>query len=132
TVYLGQGIYVSGTVSLKSHMTLKLDAGAVLSGSHNINDYWPSSRVGLGHTYGTDIAGEGQLTGLLVAKDVTDVTIEGPGTIDGQSDAFMSGIIHKPHDYAPEAVRNPAAFEKAMDDPAYGPLEPLSGGAARP
>jgi polygalacturonase len=128
TVYLGAGNYVSGTLRLRSHVTLKLDHGAVLSGSHNIRDYWPSSRVGLGHTYGTDIAGEGQLAGLLVATNVNDVAIEGPGTIDGQSDSFMSNIIHKPHDYAPEAVRSPRAFEAAMDDPAYGPLEPVATG----
>ncbi|MEP7130923.1 MAG: glycosyl hydrolase family 28-related protein [Sphingomicrobium sp.] len=66
TVYLGQGTYVSGSVSLKSHMTLKLGRGAVLSGSHNIKDYWPSSRIGLGHTYGADIAGEGQVTGRAI------------------------------------------------------------------
>ena len=127
-VYLGAGNYVSGTLRLRSHVTLKLDHGATLLGSHDIKDYWPSSRVGLGHTYGTDIAGEGQLTGLLVATDVNDVAIEGPGTIDGQSDAFMSKTIHKPQDYAPSAVRNPAAFEKAMDDPAYGPFEPVATG----
>lgn len=132
TVYLGPGRYVSGTLRLRSHLRLKLDHGAVLAGSHDIKDYWPSASIGLGHTYGTDIAGEGQLTGLIVAVNVSDVSIEGPGIIDGQSDAFMSTAIHKSEDYVPAAVRNPTTFEKAMYDPAYGPLEPLGGGSGRP
>ena len=52
TVYLGQGTYVSGTLRLKSHLTLKLDHGATLAGSHDIKRYWASSSIGLGHAYG--------------------------------------------------------------------------------
>jgi len=130
TVYFGGGRYVSGTLLLQSHVTLKLDHGAVLSGSHDIADYLPGSQFGLARKYGTNIAGEGTLAGLIVAKDVTDVGIEGPGIIDGESDAFMSSTIHAPKDYAPEAVRHPEAFEAAMHDPAYGPFEP--GASGRP
>jgi polygalacturonase len=128
TVYFGSGSYVSGTLQLRSHMIVKLGPGSVLSASRDIRDYRPSSSIGLGHTYGTDIAGEGQLTGLLVATGVTDVTVEGPGIIDGQSDAFMSNRIHNPHDYLPASVRSPKAFEAAMNDPAYGPFEPVASG----
>ena len=128
TVYFGPGRYVSGTLLLKSHVTLKLDRGAVLAGSHDIADYLPGSQFGLARNYGTNIAGEGTLAGLIVAKDVTDVGIEGPGIIDGESDAFMSSTIHAPKDYAPEAVRHPEAFEAAMHDPAYGPFEPVASG----
>lgn len=39
TVYFPAGKYISGTLCLKSHITLNLDAGAVLMGSVNIEDY---------------------------------------------------------------------------------------------
>ena len=128
TVYIGGGTFMSGTLLLKSHMTLKLDQGAVLAGSHDVADYLPSTAVGLGDIYGTDLAGEGHRAGLLVAKNVEGLTIEGPGIVDGQSDAFMSGIIHAPRDYSPQSVRNPEAFEAAMHDKAYGPFEVIPGG----
>lgn len=128
TVYFGPGRYVSGTLLLKSHITLKLDQGAVLSGSHDIKDYLPGSAFGLARNYGTNIAGEGTLVGLLVGYNVSDVSVEGPGIIDGQSDAFMSKTIHAPRDYDPAAVRNPAAFEAAMHDPEYGPFETVESG----
>src|SRR5579864_3200947 len=38
-VYLSPGIYLSGTVELKSNVTLHLGAGATLLGSPNIEDY---------------------------------------------------------------------------------------------
>ena len=39
TVLFPAGRFVSGTIYLKSHVTLFLDAGAVLEGSKNLNDY---------------------------------------------------------------------------------------------
>ncbi len=127
-VFFGPGRYVSGTLFLKSHITLKLDQGAVLAGSHDVGDYLPSPSIGLARDYGTNIAGEGMLTGLIVAMDVSDVAIEGPGIIDGENDAFMSDTIHAPLDYDPSAVRNPQAFAAAMHDPDFGPMETVATG----
>ncbi len=123
TVYLGAGMWISGTLKLKSHMTLKLDHGAILAGSQNVADYVPGASVGLGDVYGTNLAGEGRSAGLLVARNVEDLTIEGPGTIDGQSGAFLSNDLHAPRDYSPAAVRNPQGFEAAMHDRNFGPFE---------
>ena len=39
TVYFPAGKFLSGTLFLKSYVTLHLDAGAVLVGSKNLNDY---------------------------------------------------------------------------------------------
>ncbi|MBS0000726.1 MAG: hypothetical protein KFF73_17220 [Cyclobacteriaceae bacterium] len=39
TVYFPAGRYVSGTLFLKSHVKLHLDAGAVLEGSRNLENY---------------------------------------------------------------------------------------------
>jgi len=63
TVVLDAGTYLSGTVRLASRMTLRIGAGATLLGTTDMADW-------------TD-------KGLLVADACDDLTIEGPGTIDG-------------------------------------------------
>ncbi len=67
TVRLKAGLYLSGTLELPSHVTLHLDAGAILRGSTRIADYqrgnWPA---------------------LIKARSQTGVSITGQGTIDGQ------------------------------------------------
>src|SRR5512137_556791 len=42
-VYLSPGIYLSGTVLLRSNVTLYLEAGATLLGSKSIADYRPQA-----------------------------------------------------------------------------------------
>ena len=130
TVLIQGGRFMSGTLRLRSHMVLKVAAGAVLLGSPRVEDYLDASAVGLGHTYGIDLAGEGSRAGLIVATNVEDLTVEGPGLIDGQSGAFLSDELHNAHDYAASATRNPVGFEKAMRDRDYGPFE--IGPAGRP
>jgi Glycosyl hydrolases family 28 len=76
TVFLPAGIYVSGTVYLKSNITLYLDSGATLLGSKNIEDYKLIGTVGpapIGRPVRVFVFGEG----------LTNVAIEGHGTIDG-------------------------------------------------
>jgi hypothetical protein len=79
-VYLGPGTYLCGTVVLKSRVTLYLEAGAVLLGSKNMNDYTPQG--------GPSAAGDAGQRHLLFARDVDDVTIMGAGRIDGQGKSF--------------------------------------------
>ena len=64
---ISRGTFITGTLRLRSRLTLKLEEGAVLLGSSDIADY--------------DTAYWGG--GFLVAHELTAVTIEGPGTIDG-------------------------------------------------
>lgn len=125
TVYFGPGRYVLGTVQLYSHIHVLLENGAVLVGSHNINDYLPSPPFGFARHYGVDITGEGFLLGMLIAKDAQDISIDGGGEIDGQSDAFMAPLMpHGSHDYEEMYVRNPQKFHAAMNTVQYGPIEP--------
>ncbi len=125
TVYFAPGRYSIGTVQLKSHIRLYLENGAALVGSHNIKEYLPSPPFGFARHYGVDITGEGVVLGMLIAKDAEDITIEGGGEIDGQSDTFMSrNTSHGGNDYDSHSVRNPAAFEAAMTTLEYGPIEP--------
>jgi hypothetical protein len=79
TVVLTPGIYRSGTIFLKSHVTLRVEGGAVLKGSADLNDYVPMT---WGHNR------DRQPYHLVVARDAQNVTIEGSGTIDGNGQAF--------------------------------------------
>ena len=67
-VYLPPGDYLSGTIVLKSNVTLWLEAGATLWGSKQIADYNPRS--------------------LVFAREATNVGVAGPGTIDGNGEAY--------------------------------------------
>ena len=129
TVALDAGLYVSGTLRLASRITLRLGEGAVLAGSRNVADYLPGSAVGLGHTLGVDVAGEGDRAGLIAATDVEQVAILGPGTIDGTGLAFFDPARpHVARDFDPAATRNPAGSEATLHDLAYGPIEQRPGG----
>ena len=78
-VFFPPGRYQSGTIRLRSHVTLHLGAGARLIGATNLAEYsqpktpefMPEVKLGRWHR------------GLIVAEDAEDVTILGPGTIDG-------------------------------------------------
>ena len=82
TVYFPPGRYVSGTLILRSHVTLHLEAGAVLLGSKSLADY-PSTIPKL-RSY-ADIYTE---RSLLYAENLDNIAIHGRGTIDGQGAAF--------------------------------------------
>jgi polygalacturonase len=80
TVYLPAGNYLTGTVILKSHVTFELEAGALLLGSSNPDDY-PQCENGWG--------GERRiLAPLIYAEDAENLTLAGRGTIDGQGQVW--------------------------------------------
>lgn len=79
-VYVGPGTYLCGTVILKSRVTLYLEAGAVLLGSKDVNQYTPQ--------HGPSASGDTGAKHLLFARDAEDVTIMGAGVIDGQGKSF--------------------------------------------
>ena len=123
TVVVPGGRFRSGTILLKSHIVLKLEPNAVLIGSRDVADYLPGSAIGQGTTLGVDVFGEGKRAGLIVARGVADVSIVGPGTIDGDGDSFMTTAPHVANDFAAGATRNPAGSAAAVRDTSYGPLE---------
>lgn len=71
-VHLPAGTYLSGTIELRSGVTLDLHADAVLLGSGRLADYrrgnWPA---------------------LILAKDQTGIAITGLGAIDGNSPVLV-------------------------------------------
>ena len=78
TVTVAQGRYVIGTVYLRSHVVLKVEAGATLLGSPRIADYTTD-------THHQMYRGEPHMDRCLIfARDATGIGIVGQGTIDGQ------------------------------------------------
>ena len=73
TVLVPAGMWVTGSVALKSHVTLRLEAGATLRGSSSLDDYPPN---GFKHLE------MGETRSLLWAIDQDDVSILGEGTIE--------------------------------------------------
>jgi polygalacturonase len=90
-VYFPPGTYRSGTLFLKSHVSLYLEAGAVLLGSTNLADF-PSVQAPL-RTY-TEVYVH---QSLIYAASVENVSLLGNGTIDGQGGAFKGGYGVRPY-----------------------------------
>jgi len=85
-VLVPSGVFHIGTVELKSNVTLRVAAGAKLLGSADGKQYHAVDAIPLsGDT--TLIDGN---WALLYAVNAKNVTIEGPGTIDGQGYQFHS------------------------------------------
>lgn len=82
-VYLHNGQFLSGTIYLKSHVTLYVEAGAVLLGSANVNDY--PSTASKYPAYGGELVTEKM---FIYAEDARNISIAGRGTIDGRGDDF--------------------------------------------
>ena len=84
------GTYVCGSIWLKSNIELHLDCGAVIKGSPDIKDYCSADCCpqNEGDPHGGDYVSGGH---LLLGVNVQNVTLSGPGRIDGNSDAFLLG-----------------------------------------
>jgi polygalacturonase len=80
-VLIPAGDYLSGTLELRSNITLHLSAAAKLLGSPKREDY----------TAGKDVpSGNGNIVFLYAVK-AENLSIEGKGTIDGNGAAFYNG-----------------------------------------
>ncbi len=80
-VYLHNGRFLSGTLYLKSNVTLHIEAGAVLLGSDNADDYPNAASV-----YPTYVSDTMTSKAFIYAENVKNIAIEGRGTIDGRGD----------------------------------------------
>lgn len=88
TVLLPAGRFMVGSVEVKSNVTLHIAAGAVLLGSASGKDYHAVDAIPLS---GDTTLVDGNWA-LLYAVHAKNVTIEGPGTIDGQGFQFHSPV----------------------------------------
>ena len=92
-VYLPSGIYLSGSLRLKSNVTIEISGGATLLGSTNIKDY--EENIAKIRSYNDSFLRHS----LLYAEDVQNITITGRGVIDGQGGAFEVTTKKKPDRY---------------------------------
>jgi len=94
------GRYLTGSIHLKSNITLQLEEGAVLAGSLNPFDY--DKKI---------------FTALVFAYDQHDVAITGKGVIDGQGRALAANVTANVHKgLLKDPLRNdrPEADARAM------------------
>ena len=91
-LYFPPGRYLSGTIFLKSNITLILEAGATLLGSTSLSDY-PMVRPSSVRTYTDSYVRHS----LLFGEGLDRVTITGRGTIDGQGSPFREPEPKRPY-----------------------------------
>ncbi|HTA95638.1 MAG TPA: glycosyl hydrolase family 28 protein [Verrucomicrobiae bacterium] len=84
TVLVPAGNFVIGTTELKSNVTLHIAAGGILLGSIHGVDYFAADAIPLEG----DTTLEDGNTGLLFAVNAENITVEGPGMIDGRGSHF--------------------------------------------
>ncbi|HUI09019.1 MAG TPA: glycosyl hydrolase family 28 protein [Bacteroidota bacterium] len=109
TVEIPPGDFVTGTLFLRSNIRLVIDAGGVLRGSPRVRDYEAS----------------GRRLGLLYAGDAENVTVSGPGRIDGNCGAFMDFLHAKRIDSATALrTRQGVRFREVASGVGDGPAVP--------
>jgi len=79
-VLVPAGNFLIGPIELKNNVTLRIAAAGKLLGSTDPKQYHPANGIPL---QGDHTMGDGN-TGLVYAANANNVTIEGPGMIDGQ------------------------------------------------
>jgi hypothetical protein len=111
-VYAPPGTYLIGGLELKSRVTLYLEAGCILLGSTSMNDYT--------HCPGPPEWGDANGHHLIYARKAEDVTLCGPGAIDGQGQAFYHRIQRStvpPEDFWKDCTAFNYAPEKHRPSP---------------
>ena len=86
TVLVPAGVFVIGTIEMKSNVTLHLAAQGKLLGSADGKQYRAADAIPLS---GDSTLNDGNV-GLIFAVKADNFTIKGPGTIDGQGFQFHS------------------------------------------
>lgn len=86
TVLVPAGVFVIGTVEMKSNVILRIAAQGKLLGSADGTQYHAADAIPL---RGDSTLNDGNV-GLIFAVKAENFTIEGPGTIDGQGAQFRS------------------------------------------
>ena len=98
TVLLAGGKYLSGTLRLRSHVTLKVEAGATLLGSTEVRD--TPEVVPAIRSYTDNYVKQS----LIVGEDLENVALVGRGLIDGQGGSFKYDR-HKAYENRPYLIR---------------------------
>lgn len=87
-VLVPAGVFIIGTIELKSNVTLHIVSQGTLMGSGDGKQYKAAAAI---PTTGEWTMGDGNV-GLIFAANAENVTIEGKGTIDGNGAQFRSAV----------------------------------------
>ncbi|MCX7987295.1 MAG: glycosyl hydrolase family 28 protein [Bacteroidales bacterium] len=116
TVYVPAGIFVTGTIELKSNVNLELESGAILRGSPDIKHYKP---------YTSPLFNVPTHYGLIFAYQAHNVSITGRGAIDGNEEAFFMWDRPKKIEWGGLVyTRQKENFRKVESGIGDGPVEP--------
>ncbi|HEY3938624.1 MAG TPA: glycosyl hydrolase family 28 protein [Bryobacteraceae bacterium] len=88
TAYVPPGTYLTGGIELKSNVTLLLEAGAILLGSTDLNDYRSLP--------GPNPKGDANNKHLIFARGAENIALAGLGVIDGQGPKFWANKHRAP------------------------------------
>ncbi len=102
TVYCPPGLFVTGTLWLKSNVNLHLEAGCILKGSQNRTDYEENLTFPESRAFTSERVSDAH---LIIAYRAEKIAISGRGVIDGNSSAFMPFL-------APEALKMNAPLSR--------------------
>ena len=113
TLFFPAGTYLTGSIHMKSNITLELEAGATLKFSENFDDFLPY----------VEVRHEGimmkSFQPLIYAVDAENITIKGEGTLDGQGKAWWTEFFRVLVDLRDNGKRNinkyQPMFEKEKD-----------------
>jgi hypothetical protein len=91
TVYFPNGSYLTGTIYMRSNVTLYLEVSAILLGSPDISDYTADThKQRYDHEAHMDRC-------LIFSKDIENIGFAGAGMIDGQGECFPNkGDVQRP------------------------------------
>jgi hypothetical protein len=120
TVYVPAGTYLTGTVTLKSNITLWLASGATLLGSKRFADYpvsdpWAKQSLRL---EGGVVQGSDWYKALVRGENLENIAIWGPGTINGNKVPNPVGEerMRGPHAVSLDQCRNITIRDLAVKD----------------
>jgi polygalacturonase len=115
-VLIPTGVFIIGTVYLKSNVELHLQKSAILRGSSNLNDY---------EVYVPEKPFNTIHKGMLFAQDAENITISGEGQIDGNGDVYFDLDAAKKIDSAgTRFTRQKNNFRKVESGIGDGPVVP--------
>lgn len=104
TIAFKPGVYLTGSVFLKSGVTLRLDKGVTILGSQNLADYpeLPTRVAGIELTWPA---------ALINVYKQKNVRIVGDGTIDGDGKVFWDSYWALRRQYDPKGLRWAADYD---------------------
>lgn len=109
TLYFPAGKYLTGSIRMKSNITLELEAGATLLFSDNFDDYLPF----------VEMRYEGVMMKsfqpLIYAVDAENITIKGEGTLDGQGKKWWMEFFRVMIDLRDNGVRDINKYQPMWD-----------------